>query len=317
MTDPVCVVVGHNSEEWLTTCLRCLTASPEGLHVVYVDNASSDTSCGIARDLPKVNVIELRHNYGFGTACNIGALYAQLSLGASTVVFINPDVVTTPRVIRELASILSTDKRIGALGPLQRELGSRPREQYNNWTRRSPLVVHVDPSRQGRVSPMPDGHFARWVERPERRLNVGYVNGAAMAVPLNALWQVGGFDPAFFLFFEEVDLCRRLRSAGFRVQLSLDHEIEHQWGGHASGYRQTAWLASKYTFLATEPASGARVAFKIATEILDDLRQSPPEARQILQALLRVVSRRRLVALLRRRNLELRITESSSFVQSP
>ncbi len=253
------VVVGHNSYAWLERCLTSLTQDISVTTVIYVDNASSDSSVRAVARFSDVRIISLPKNLGYGVACNVGASFAS-RIGCDTAAFLNPDVVIEGRVLEELGRVLSGDVQLAAVGPLQREMASECEAEsdsmYNTWTRKTPLVASLEPILHTSVNPMSTVNFNRWLAKAPDVYDVSYVNGAIFVVSLSKFWAVGGFNPAFFLFFEEVDLCRRLRLAGYKICLSKAHEAEHAWGGHTSGSRYVEWLTSRLIYIASDPVRG-------------------------------------------------------------
>ena len=101
--------------------------------------------------------------------------------------------------------------------------------------------------------------------RADRTLEHAYVQGAALYARSALLCQIGLFDEAYHTFYEEVDLCRRARLAGWRVALLTDLGIGHHGGGSTtrSSYRRRQMMRNKYYYLATDieipPRAGIRI----------------------------------------------------------
>jgi GT2 family glycosyltransferase len=205
------VVVSFNSCETLRTCVGHL-ARDSSYDVFVVDNASRDGSISSISDLP-VSRVELDRNYGFAYACNRGS-----EAGASPyVLFVNPDARIEPDSILRLVSALDRDESAGAVAPRLSDARGRIEHSLRRFPRlrstySQALFLH-------RLLPR-----ASWVDEvvrePYRYQAAGpteWVSGACLLVRRKALEDIGGWDEAFFLYGEDVDLCRRLATAGHRI----------------------------------------------------------------------------------------------------
>jgi len=193
------VIVTYRSAAHLEACL---TALPAEARVVVVDNASPDQGPDIA-EAAGAQVIRNRLNCGFGAAANQGAAVGS----AEFILFLNPDAVVEGSDLELLINALETDQRMAVVGP--RLAYPDGREQPAWWPFPSPLGT-MSSSRAP-----------------------GFVIGACMLVRRSAFESVGGFDPRFWLYGEETDLCYRLWEAGWRVRLVPEAVATHVGG--ASG----------------------------------------------------------------------------------
>jgi N-acetylglucosaminyl-diphospho-decaprenol L-rhamnosyltransferase len=276
------VVVGHNSARWLETCLTALFRS--SAVVIYVDCGSHDASVETVVGLGCQHVIQVR-NGGYGFGCNRGAERA-LELEASYIVFLNPDVVVSPATVGRLAQRLASNRSIGALGPLQVEYGEETSSEYNRWTRRAPFAAQVEATEHHQVAPMEQAAFHDWISfRHGELISVRYVNGACIAMRLQYFFDAGGFDQGFFLFFEEVDLCRRLASKDLKILLDPTLTVGHAWGGHETIHRFRHWHASKYRFIFTDVNVKVQTCLhRVLVEFANDMVSGSNRQRIIVQS---------------------------------
>jgi len=241
------IIVSWNTRELLRACLRAVAreAAQVGAEVVVVDNDSADGSAAmVATEYPDVKLVRNPENRGFGAACNQGLALA----GGRFVMLLNPDAEPRPGAIAALLAFLSSAPHVGAVGPLIVREGDEPGLTYGHFPSLStalwPLVGPLAGRLPGGVHlpalgvvPPPPGPGAGPRE-------VDYVSGAAMTLRRAALDQVGGFDERFFLYFEETDLCRRLRGSGWRVVYLPAAIVEHREG--ASRDKRSAPALAEY-----------------------------------------------------------------------
>ncbi len=220
------VVVNYESGEALAGCVGSLRAAGAD-EVVVVDNGSADGSVDrLRRQEPEASVITPGPNLGYGAAANRGAA-ATVS---AYVLVCNPDLVVSPGAVATLAEALDADPAAAIAGPLVRtpEGGRYPS------ARRFPSLVDAA------------GHAVLGMFRPENRFTrayqqadldgtggarpVDWVSGACLLVRRSAFEAIGGFDEAYFMYAEDVDLCWRAGRAGWSVLYVPAAEVTHRQG---------------------------------------------------------------------------------------
>jgi N-acetylglucosaminyl-diphospho-decaprenol L-rhamnosyltransferase len=269
--------VGHNSERWLRGCLTSVTANaPPDALFVYVDNASTDSSCEIVEEHQSVMCVSEDVNRGFGTACNRGA-EVTISAGADCLFFLNPDTTADWRAIAYCAAMVDARSDVAVVGPLQLEFSTGAEApDYNSWTRRAVRSARSDVLANHRLDPLSSSRFNEWLADAPEFVETWYVNGGALCVRADRFMELGGFDERYFLFFEEVALCREAWAHGYRVGLCTGASIQHAWGGHASGPRGRIWARSKYLYLLSDPHAGPRTRLmNWVGELVRDLGRGP------------------------------------------
>jgi N-acetylglucosaminyl-diphospho-decaprenol L-rhamnosyltransferase len=221
------VLVTYQSERDLAMCLGSLerAAGPHPLEVVVVDNASTDASVEIARGYG-AKVLENHANLGLSRAINMGVAVT----GAPWLLIANPDTWLSPGSLRRMLATAASDPRIGCVGP---HLANPDGSDYPTGRRFPSLLMG---SLHAALAPVwPDNPATRryhmaGVDR-SRPLTVDWVSGACMLLRRQAFEEVGGFDPAYFMYFEEMDLCLRLHRAGWKVVFDPLAEVKHVVGG--------------------------------------------------------------------------------------
>lgn len=224
------IIVSYNTRDLLQGCLASVFAATRGIsfEVIVVDNASSDDSTAmLASSYPQVRLICNTANAGFGAASNIGA---EAACGRH-LLLLNSDAVLTADTGAGLAAFLDAHPDAGCVGPRielmdgrpqPRSFGSQPslRALFNETFllsrlfRGSSLFPAI-------CSDMPEGRLSR----------VGWVSGVCMALPRSAYRQAAGFDPGYFMYAEDMDLCLRLKKLGWATYHIDDFPVRHLLGG--------------------------------------------------------------------------------------
>jgi N-acetylglucosaminyl-diphospho-decaprenol L-rhamnosyltransferase len=221
------VVVSYNSARHLRLCVEPL-APIDWAEVIVVDNASSDTSIASVADLP-LRVIKSPENQGFAAGCNLG-----WSAGDSPyVLFLNPDSQIDATSLRRLVAILDARRSVGIAAP--RIVDDDGALMYS--LRRFPRVRSTFAQALGLYHLTPAASWAdeaiRRKEAYERAGAQEWVSGACMLVRRSALAQVGGWDEGFFLYCEDIDLCRRVKAVGLQVWYEPRAVVTHAGGRSA------------------------------------------------------------------------------------
>lgn len=251
------VIVGTNERDWLGPALDSLHHSTgQGsrftLDISYVDNNSCDGSVAYVRNaFPHVHIFENAANLGFA-ASNNRAMRRALEEGADYVFLINPDTYTPPELVRQLTEFMGEWRGYGIVGPLQWQYSpGTDRVPVNNaWTQAALAAGESHALASNRASlarPLDPG-----TPRAPQAVEHAYVQGAALFARADLLQRIGLFDEVYHTFYEETDLCRRARLAGWRVALLTECGIYHHGGSSASQYRRFQMMRNKYYFLLTD-----------------------------------------------------------------
>ncbi len=233
------VIVDYESGDRLLACLASLRSEGCG-EVVVVDNSTRSasraviavdrsaaaggpsTAQGVASAV-RVRVLESAANGGFGAGANLG----MASTGSALVLVCNPDIELRPGALAALWRRLEDDAGLGLVAPAlfdaegRRRPGARPLPAGSDWLHALGGLVAPAGARRA--------HRDRQRERLDRG-EPAWVPGTCLLVRRAAFEQVGGFDERFFLYLEEVDLCRRLTAAGWGVAEEPAAEVVHVGG---------------------------------------------------------------------------------------
>jgi N-acetylglucosaminyl-diphospho-decaprenol L-rhamnosyltransferase len=216
---------GESLAGFLTT-LRAATTRP--LDVVLADNGSTD---GIperaAADCADVRVLATGGNVGYGAAANAGL--ADLAAGWALVA--NPDIRFEPGAVDELLTVAARWPRAATVGPAIRTPGGELYPSARDLPALSTGIGHALLGWAWPANPW-TARYRRERETPRER-TAGWLSGSCLLVDLAAFHSVGGFDPGYFMYFEDVDLGARLGQRGWLHVYAPTAVVEHE-GGHST-----------------------------------------------------------------------------------
>ena len=236
--DLTVVIVSWNVRDLLRRCLRSISdrggsepggvpIPPPQIEVIVVDNASSDGSAEMVRaEFPQVRLIANDENRGFTAANNQGLAAGQ----GRYLMLLNPDTELVGDALATMAGYLDGHPRVGVAGtaaPLRRwpaaivapalsDAGHGPVREHRRreWWPNNPFA------RRYRMADTPDDAI-----QP-----VDWLVGACLLVRREAYQQVGGLDEGFFMYSEELDWCRRIKSAGWEIVYLPTATVVHHEG---------------------------------------------------------------------------------------
>ncbi len=227
------VIVHYNVPDYLEHCLRSLQKALSGFasEVFVIDNASPDQSWQtLPAKFPEVRWIALPENLGFGKANNIGFSLAK----GRYVLCLNPDSIVEEQTVRQLLDFMEDHVEVGVAGC--RVLN--PDGTLQLACRRSfptPFVAFTRLVGLQRLFPR-SRLFARYnLTYLDERQNaeVDALSGSCMLFRREALRAVGGFDPQFFLYGEDIDICYRIKQQGWKVVYVAAATVVHFKGASA------------------------------------------------------------------------------------
>lgn len=251
-----------------------------------VDNGSADGSPEMVRaQFPTVRLIANCENLGFGRASNQGVAAAT----GRYVLLLNSDAVLCPGAIDRLLAALRANPGVGLVGP--RLLNADGSVQRSARRFPTPAVLLLEQLSLARLLPVARSDGPR---RPDS-LPVDWLLGACMLGRRDLLRALGPFDPSFFMYGEDIDLCFRLRATGRGVRLVPRAVVTHLGGG--STQRRRAQLAlesttSMYRFYRKHYGAGClRIAVVIFRAVA--LVKLPRDVGRLAWTVLRGRNRRR------------------------
>ena len=244
------VILNYNGAEYLKKFLPVVRESSyPNKRIIVADNGSTDKSLEILRnDFPDVEVLDLKFNYGFAGGYN----EALKQIDSDYFILLNSDVEVTKDWLEPLIELMEKDKTIGACQPKVRDYKNKPYFEYagasGGW-----MDSLGYPFCRGRVF----NHVEEDLGQYDSVDEIFWATGAAMVVRPKLFHQLEGFDKDHFAHLEEIDLCWRIRRAGYKIMAQPQSVVYHVGGGTLDylSPRKTYlnFRNSLYTLLKNEP----------------------------------------------------------------
>jgi len=253
------IIVSWNTAVLTERCLRALrtNATSISMEIILVDNGSSDGTVEMVQTaFPEVVLVVNTSNEGFTRANNAGIAIAQ----GRYILVINSDAFVSPGCITQLLSDLETRPRAAAVAPRLVYGDGR----WQRWTAGSAPSVRTAANHYlflERLSPGGRAFAGLYLGADVRQARrVDWVSSACILLRAEALKAVGGFDERIFLYMDDVDLCQRLRDAGWEVWYSPQAEATHLMGQIVRGQSSAPPLLALRSFEQYFSARHGRVA---------------------------------------------------------
>lgn len=223
------VVVTYNAGEYIDRCLYSLSRSSLSIDIIVVDNASSDDTISRIQSFQDVNLIRLEANIGFGRANNIG-IEEALRNNANLIILLNQDATVFSDTIEGLVTVAKEYPNYGVLSPLHLQgEGNAFDQSFASYFSANPDVVS-------------DLYY----ERLKEVYDVTCVNAAAWIVRKDCFEKVGGFDPIFFMYGEDVDYCDRVIYHGFSIGIVTSSQVIHFRANAKGNKKESQSIMVKY-----------------------------------------------------------------------
>ncbi|MEE8239731.1 MAG: glycosyltransferase family 2 protein, partial [Nitrospirales bacterium] len=229
------IVVSWNTRTYLARCLASIpqAARPLVFEVIVVDNGSSDgTQTLVATQFPDVRLIQNEENVGYGRATNIGV---KASRGQFLLV-LNGDCELAPGALTTMIEVLDREPSLAGVfcrllntdGSLQ---PSVHRSLPSPWSLFGELLFLSTMRHALYRRPALHRWLLPWTIKAHRHPHdVAWGGGACMVVRREAFEAVGGFDEGFFMYCEDMDICKRICALGFRLRYLPGPSVIHHWG---------------------------------------------------------------------------------------
>jgi N-acetylglucosaminyl-diphospho-decaprenol L-rhamnosyltransferase len=227
MIDLSIVILNWNVCELLDRCLASLRSDHYALEIIVVDNASHDDSVALVREkYPRATLIANTENRGFTGGNNQGIAAAR----GRYILVLNPDTEVLANALDCLVRYLDDHPGVGALGPQL----LNPDRSIQSSRRRFPTLTTAFFESTWLQGLAPKQILAQYYMDdvpPDQAHEVDWLNGACTVFRREVLDRVGGYDAQnFFMYSEELDLCRRVKEAGWKIVYLPEAQVVHYVG---------------------------------------------------------------------------------------
>jgi hypothetical protein len=256
-------IVSYNTKDVLIDCIQSIHAHSAGIafEIVVVDNHSQDGTVGAMRvAYPAITLIANSDNRGFAKAVNQACAVSR----GRHVLLLNSDTIVKDKALATMVRYLDDHPDAGAVSCKQWTGDGHlnqtcfPFPSIHDHLFYSVLFKRVAPSMQAAAA---SAHVVDCTQSQD----VDWANGACLMVRRSLMQQLGGLDENFFMYFEDVDLCRRIHQQGYRVRHVAEAEIVHFVGCSSGRDRerlQLVWEFSRICYIEKHFSPVKRVIMK-------------------------------------------------------
>lgn len=223
------VIPAYNGKNYLTRLLESLLPQVSRERIILVDNGSDDRSIETIREKygRSLTVLSCGENRGFGFACNLG-IQTALDTDARWILILNQDLIIEPEAVALAIEAAESVPRIGLLAFYQMN--------YAGDAIDSVFRKFLPPSYWDDLL----------LRRPQLTYDVPFVPAAAILLNADCVREVGGFDPLYFMYLEDRDLCHRLNTHGWKVTIAPAARVRHDCGQIRADRKSLRWNLNWY-----------------------------------------------------------------------
>lgn len=197
----------YGSKEITRATLNSLKPKLDAHQLILLNNSHEDIS-SLAAIIPNTILLDHRENIGFARGVNLGIAASLKDKSITHVFLMNNDLTIASGNFDILLRTFQSKSSAAIVSPILHHVGGYDwGGKYNRWTG---MVKHTN-----------------WDNKPKTIISVSHVAGAAMLIPREVLVKVGLFDERFFLYYEDLDFCLRVREAGYTIHINPEVVGEH------------------------------------------------------------------------------------------
>ncbi|MEX2425857.1 MAG: glycosyltransferase family 2 protein, partial [Thermomicrobiaceae bacterium] len=226
-------IVSWNTRDLLVRCIQTFVEDAEladlTVEIIVVDNASSDgTQDTVRNNYPEITLLAQEHNLGFAAANNLGIERGR----GRHLLILNPDTELHPGALKHLWNALHAAPHVGLVAPVLLNSDSSFQSAGFAFPGLVQTMLDLYPLHPRLVGSSLNGRYGQGDGLSPFRID--HPLGACMLVRREVIEDVGGFDPGYFVYSEEIDLCRRIADAGWTILCAPGSRVVHH-GGQSTG----------------------------------------------------------------------------------
>lgn len=229
------VLVNYNGEDVLTDCIKSLVDNAEdGIEIIIVDNGSEDTAMeDVENRYPYVHTIYMGENAGWGAGCNVG-MQTAFKHGAGYVLLLNTDTEIEKGMISELLEYCN-----GNTLTIPRIYRDKNDKDHSLWYSGGKIDYEAADAKQTLFA------YDAAEDSCNEPKKVEFATGCCMMISREIWEKAGGFDEEYYLYYEDVDYCMRLKEQGIAILYVPKAALWHKVGGSAGG--EVSYISQYYT----------------------------------------------------------------------
>ena len=209
------IIVSYRSKQFLTDCIESIMGQTTGdYEIIIVENNSGEKLDRIQKLSPqKIQIIYSKKNGGFGSGVNLGARKAT----GDWLCMINPDT----RIQGDIHTLSTISEKVGIIGlALVNQDNQIQAYQYGDFP--TPQSILQNTAKKS------------WKNPSEESILTDWVSGGSLCIQRRLFEELGGFDDRYFMYYEDIDLCRRAKQIGQEIEWTQQITIWHYEGGSES-----------------------------------------------------------------------------------
>lgn len=218
------IIPTWNTANITLQCIRSLKKYLKNfpLEIIVVDNASTDDTVAKLKKEQGIVIIQNKTNFGFAKACNIGAKKAT----GDYLFFLNSDMMAVDDSLIDMYQYLKNNPKIGIIGPKFLNLDKTPQASV------FPPQTALNAFKEFFLGQQT---YSKYYPKSQKPLAVHSLSGGAMLLSKKLFHQIGGWDQRYFMYFEDLELCRQVRHLGLEIFYFPQCRFIHRHG--ASGHQ--------------------------------------------------------------------------------
>ena len=215
-----------------STTLKCINSIKKYLadfdyEIIVVDNASTDNTLSLLELEKDIKIINNEQNFGYGQGNNLGAKIAR----GEYILFLNSDMELIDNKLIDMYKFIKLNPKIGLIGP---------------------KLLNIDLSTQGSVFPpqtclnafkefwLGQKSYSKYVPDSEKPIEVFSLSGGAMLIKHSLFNKIGGWDKRYFMYFEDLELCRQVKKLGYKIYYYPSCRLIHRHGASGKSLADSA-----------------------------------------------------------------------------
>lgn len=236
MTDLSIIIINYKTPEILSLCVKSLKSTVLNIHyeIIVVDVESDYKTEYFIRDsFPDIIFAPLAKNVGYSKSVNAGI--KEMDAGGKYLLVLNADIIAKPEAVDKMFSYMERNPEIGVLGPQLLNFNNTFQNSYFRFYTPRTILYRRTILKDISSAKKELDHFLMKGSNHGLTQSVDWLMGSAMFIRRSALEKVGLMDERFFMYFEDVDWCRRFWDNGFKVVYCPEAKMMHYHGKQSAG----------------------------------------------------------------------------------